>query len=163
MSHASTTRRFTALLVAVTAALVLSIHDADAAGPRCKADGATCSKDSGCCSGTCVKTPIGKRRFSGVCGTVGNPNGEACSTNSECASGHCADGVCCNAACTGSCFTCDGGTCAPKAAGESCDDGLFCTATDTCNGSGACRGTGATCPLSTQSEACTVCNEASDS
>ena len=163
MSYPCTTRRTTALLLAVAAALALGTYDAHAAAPRCKADGATCSKNSGCCSGTCVKTPIGKRRFSGVCGTVGNPNGEACSTNTECASGHCADGVCCNMACTGSCSTCDGGTCAPKAAGEPCDDGLFCTATDTCNGSGTCQGTGATCPLWSQSEVCTVCDEASDS
>src|SRR5262245_36474053 len=158
MSHPCTRRRITALLIAVTAALALNTHDAGAARPLCKADGTTCAKDSGCCSGTCVKTPIGKRRFTGVCGTVGNPNGEACSTNAECASGHCADGVCCNTACTGQCNTCDGGTCAPKAAGEQCDDGLFCTATDTCNGSGWCQGIGPTCRLWSASEVCCVCN-----
>ncbi len=30
--------------------------------------------------------------------------------------------------------------------GTGCSDGLFCTATDTCNGSGVCTGTGSPCP-----------------
>src|SRR5262249_16196797 len=156
MTYPCTTRRITTMLLAVTAALALGTYEAHAAAPRCKADGTTCSKNSGCCSGTCVKTPIGKHRFTGVCGTVGSPNGEACSTDATCASGHCADGVCCNTACTGQCFTCDGGTCAAKAAGESCDDGLFCTQTDSCDGAGSCKGSGSTCPLSDQSEVCTA-------
>jgi hypothetical protein len=65
MNYPCTRRRITALLTAVTAALALSVHDADAAGRQCKANGATCSQDAGCCSG-CVKIPISKRRFRGV-------------------------------------------------------------------------------------------------
>jgi hypothetical protein len=33
-------------------------------------------------------------------------NGEACTTDTECASEHCVDGRCCNTACTGSCTAC---------------------------------------------------------
>ena len=47
-------------------------------------------------------------------------------------------------------------------AGTPCNDGLFCTATDTCNGSGSCAGTGNPC---NDGIACTndSCNEATDS
>jgi hypothetical protein len=155
-------RYVTLLLIAGVMTLALGLRDADAA-MRCKAVGATCLKDGNCCSGKCAAATSGRHHMSGVCVAAGNPNGEACSADSQCTSSHCVDGVCCNTACTGSCFTCDGGTCAAKAAGEACDDGLFCTATDTCNGSGSCQGSGSTCPLESQSEQCTVCNEASDS
>jgi hypothetical protein len=161
MRHPYSTRRMAALLMAVAAVLALSLRQADAA-PKCKADGASCMRNANCCSGQCLKTATGRKHVPGVC-VSGHPNGEACSSDSECISAHCADGVCCNTACAGSCFACDGGTCAPKAAGEQCDDGLFCTATDTCNGSGSCQGSGTTCPLAEQSEYCTNCNEATDS
>ena len=150
-----------ALLMVAATVVTLGLRDADAA-PRCKADGAACRKDVNCCSGLCFQQPPARKSVSGVC-ISGNPNGEACSNDSECRSGHCADGVCCNTACAGSCFTCDGGTCAPKAAGEECNDGLFCTRTDTCNGSGSCQGSGSTCPLDSQSEVCSDCSETTDS
>ncbi len=35
---------------------------------------------------------------------------------------------------------------APDAAASACDDGLFCTVTDTCDGAGTCGGTGDPCP-----------------
>jgi cysteine-rich repeat protein len=38
--------------------------------------------------------------------------------------------------------------------GYSCDDGLFCSGTETCNASGACVSTGDPCP-----ESCRACNE----
>src|SRR5207244_775177 len=43
-----------------------------------------------------------------------------------------------------------------------CDDGLFCTALDRCDGAGACLGSGTRCP--SDGLACTsdVCDEASD-
>src|SRR6185436_15180733 len=146
MRHPYSTRRAAALLMAAAAMLVLSLREADAA-PRCKALGAVCQKDSSCCSGQCLRpTPKRKHAF-GVCAV---PNGWPCSLDSECASAHCVEGLCCNTACTGSCVACGDGTCRPKAAGESCDDGLFCTATDACDGSGSCQGTGTTCPLAEQ-------------
>ncbi|MFH1434450.1 MAG: hypothetical protein ABIJ56_01920 [Pseudomonadota bacterium] len=48
-----------------------------------------------------------------------------------------------------------------KAPGAACNDGLFCTATDTCNGSGSCTGSGTPCG---DGLVCTsdVCNEAAD-
>jgi hypothetical protein len=147
--------------MAVVAALVITLREANAA-PRCKSDGAKCLTNSTCCSGTCLKPAAGRKNVFGVCGVSGSPNGEACNADTQCASGHCADGVCCNTACTGSCLTCDGGTCAPKAAGETCDDGRFCTKTDVCNGSGSCQGSGATCPRESDPDSCTVCDESSD-
>lgn len=151
------------LMLIVVTALAPRPPDADAAARQCQAIGSTCRRDANCCSGRCAGATSGKRHGAGVCVAPGAPNGEACSTDTECASGHCADGVCCNTACAGDCFTCDGGTCGPKAAGEPCDDGLFCTATDTCDGSGTCHGSGSTCPLFEESEVCTACDEATNS
>ena len=45
--------------------------------------------------------------------------------------------------------SCDEGTdscTAPDFGGSTCNDGLFCTVTDTCNGAGVCLGTGSPCP-----------------
>ena len=159
MRRAFRNRGVAALLIAAATVFTLSLCDADAA-PRCKANGATCQKDNSCCGGQCVRPMSNRKHVTGVCGVA---NGQSCSTDSECASAHCVDGTCCNTACTGSCFECSSGTCAAKAAGESCDDGLFCTAVDACDGAGACKGTGSTCPLAEQSEFCTICNEATDS
>jgi len=85
--------------------------------------------------------------------TVVNPdgavNGTACTTNSQCANDHCVDKVCCESACTGTCYTCAStaspGMCVPAAADtdprNECDDmGVAtCKTTGVCNGSGACR------------------------
>ena len=38
---------------------------------------------------------------------VGKPNGQSCSSSTECANGNCVDGVCCNTACGGQCEACD--------------------------------------------------------
>jgi hypothetical protein len=50
----------------------------------------------------------------------------------------------------------------PVPPGAPCDDGLFCTAVDACNGSGTCLGTGSPCD---DGISCTIndCNEGSDS
>jgi hypothetical protein len=66
-----------------------------------------------------------------------HPNGDACATPAECASGIKADGVCCDRACTGQCEACDvagsAGTCVtvvgPPHAGR-----------PGCGGSGPCQG-----------------------
>ncbi len=49
----------------------------------------------------------------------------------------------------------------PLSEGAACDDGLFCTLTDTCNAAGLCTGTGSRCD---DGITCTsdVCNEGSD-
>ncbi len=57
-------------------------------------------------------------------------------------------------------------TCAPQpeVAGVACDDGLFCTQTDTCDGAGACTGTGDPCPGPDGDANCSEsCNEATNS
>jgi len=148
-------------VIAALMAVALSVRGASA-GLRCSASGVSCRKDRECCGGRCAGATSGRNRTPGVC-VAGSPNGEACSDDAQCASGHCADGVCCATACSGACLACDGGTCAPKGAGEPCDDGLFCTATDVCDGSGSCQGSGSTCPLFSESEVCTVCDESTDS
>lgn len=82
------------------------------------------------------------------------PNGQTCSSSSECSSGYCVDGFCCNNACSGTCETCgniDGtaGDCHYIADDndpeDECEIGEY-----TCNGKcsrvrgdGACDGNGA--------------------
>lgn len=123
----------------------------------------TCSSDAQCdanahCEGnTCL---------------ADKANGSVCSANSWCTSGNCVDGVCCNTACTGTCYSCKlagfQGTCSPVGLGQDPDGecgGLSCAgyyygwsgsnclrrtdvdaATATCDGAGACRTAAALCP-----------------
>ncbi len=63
------------------------------------------------------------------------------------------------------CLVCNSGMSATTwtiRAGASCDDNLFCTATDTCNAQGQCVGSGS--PCTPDALACTAdaCNEAAD-
>jgi hypothetical protein len=41
----------------------------------------------------------------GSCGL--KPDGAICTVDAECTHAHCADGVCCNSACTGTCYSCN--------------------------------------------------------
>jgi hypothetical protein len=85
---------------------------------------------------------------SGVCGTF-KPLGDACSAAGQCASGNCVDGVCCQTAACGACYSCNlsgaAGTCRPVPAGNAEPHGLCsvqpvatCGLDGTCNGSGGC-------------------------
>lgn len=73
------------------------------------------------------------------------PDGGACSSSNQCASGSCADGVCCNSACSGACEACTAakkgqgsdGVCGPITAGA--DPENECAGTFACNGAGACQ------------------------
>lgn len=71
---------------------------------------------------------------------MGAPNGTACTDGGECQSGICADDVCCDAACDGTCESCDlaatEGTCTPHADGE--DPENECGVAN-CDGAGACQ------------------------
>ncbi len=109
---------------------------------------ATCSSNADCAAngycdmgtGTCVpKKPVG----------------QVCSANSMCQSGSCADGVCCNAACGGTCQACNLagslGTCSFIASGTDPGDTDCPGATSVCNGAGLCKTTtGAACAMASQ-------------
>jgi len=79
------------------------------------------------------------------------PANATCTVAAQCASGFCVDGVCCDAACDGSCETCaltgKVGTCSPitDASDDTCGGDL------TCDGSGRCR--------KLLGKACTASNE----
>ena len=73
-------------------------------------------------------------------------DGESCDASGECGGGypHCsgADG---DDDCSESCDELADACTADDAAGSPCSDGLFCTATDRCDGRGQCRGAGDPC------------------
>ena len=118
-------------------------------GTQC---GRTCATNNDCQSpSTCVN---------GSCGL--KPLGAVCSRADECASKLCAQGVCCNSACTGSCFSCNqtgmAGQCTAVAAGNPDPAGVCtnqgqasCGNDGTCNGLGGCRkyAPGSTCAPAT--------------
>ena len=95
-----------------------------------------------------------------------NNNGDACTTNADCASGFCTDGVCCDTACGGGdpsdCQACSvaagaavDGTCAPRAAGIVCRE-----AAGACDVAETCTGSSAACPADVLTAAGTVCHAA---
>jgi hypothetical protein len=68
----------------------------------------TCDSTTAACRTTCTvdtECAPGLKCSAGAC--VGKSNGAPCSAASECTSGFCVDGVCCNAACTGQCESCE--------------------------------------------------------
>jgi hypothetical protein len=78
-----------------------------------------------------------------VCDDCDRPLGAACVDGPQCTSGNCADGICCNAACEGTCLSCRGddtgatdGTCADIEPGTDPDN--ECNGNKTCNGNGQC-------------------------
>lgn len=111
-----------------------------------------------------------------VCGQEPMPNGTACDDQLFCTfSDTCnGSGICvgagdpcpgadgdgdCSEACSEQFDSCVGND--PN--GATCDDGLFCTATDTCNGSGTCNGGGSPCAGADGDSNCAEsCNEAAD-
>jgi hypothetical protein len=65
-----------------------------------------------------------------------SPQGATCADDSECATGHCANGVCCDTACTGGCEACSAsGVCTALPRGT--DPKNACGAYN-CDGSGSC-------------------------
>lgn len=77
--------------------------------------------------------------------------GETCSSGSECQTGFCADGVCCESACVGPCFSCalmgNMGSCSPTPDGvapampKQCatQPAAMCGFDGKCDGAGSCR------------------------
>lgn len=106
--------------------------------------------------GTCSNLAAGQDDANGVpactganqscdgMGTCKKENGQTCTATSDCLSGFCVDGVCCNAACTGTCVSCslmgNVGACTNVANGQD-DVGTCSGAAESCDGMGACKST----------------------
>lgn len=128
---------------------------ASGASGTCSGEGTTCMTSAGrsgtchasrCCTGCWDGTRCNGGTSAARCGVAGG----ACVT--------CTDGDACTT------DACTAGRCTfPSApAGTSCDDGLFCTLTDRCDGAGRCAGSGSSCD---DMASCTLdmCDEARDS
>jgi hypothetical protein len=122
--------------------------------------GATCP--TSCSADTdCVTTAYCN---AGMC-TAKQPLGAPATGSNQCLSGFLSDGVCCNAACSGTCVACTGqkkgggadGTCGPILAGTDPDNECPNTGVATCGTNGVCDGSGA-CALYASG---TVCKPAS--
>jgi hypothetical protein len=122
----------------------------DFAGDRLCPEGYTCQNDNYCHRndhpGACTNMPPWCQCAANeTCTTDGRcllNDGEACiGDGSACFSGFCADGVCCDAACDGTCEACDVtgtvGQCTAVATGEQDPD--------TCAGTGECCQADQTC------------------
>lgn len=98
-----------------------------------------------CCTGCWDGTRCVGGRSATACG-LGGGACRSCADGVECSSDVCTDGACSNPD-------------APR--GTRCDDGLFCTRTDTCDGMRRCAGAGDACD---DASACTIdtCAEATD-
>jgi hypothetical protein len=100
-------------------------------------------------------------------------DGEPCVADGECASGLCVDGHCCDTPCgagdPADCWGCSvatgaavDGTC-EALTGTACDDGLFCTLTDTCQ-AGVCGAADSPCEGADGDDDCAEsCDEEHDS
>jgi hypothetical protein len=79
------------------------------------------------CSGERTCDGLGACRFK---------NGRACGEAAECTSLQCVDGVCCNQACTGTCYSCNQqgnvGTCTPVNGADDPSASEACTGSDVC-------------------------------
>ena len=119
----------------------------------CLAAGATCGQISDGCFAT-LSCNTGTKNGAETdidCGGGGNCTsacaaGKVCKADTDCATGHCADGVCCNTACTGACTTCNNvgslGTCGNVDVGKTDSNATIpCNAPSACNGAGACKKT----------------------
>ncbi|APR86315.1 BNR repeat domain protein [Minicystis rosea] len=144
-------------------------------------DGNPCTENDYCAQGTCTGTPIvceaSDACHAGTCdpllGCTDKPandgascdDGDPCTGNGACASGFCQKGVLVDCSfldglCTvGVCDAAQGCIAKPTADGVPCDDNLFCTINDHCQG-GTCVGGGP--KACTSGNPCFVgaCNEA---
>jgi len=118
----------------------------------CVGTGETCAGADG--DGDCTETC---NEFFNNCNSA-DPNGSACDDGLFCTT----TDTCSGGSCVGSGNPCTGadgdGNCAESCSegnnncggndpvGSACDDGLFCSQTDTCNAAGACVGSGDPCP-----------------
>jgi hypothetical protein len=103
----------------------------------------TCNTDNDCATGNYC-TGAGGQCLPKL------PQGGACTSNHQCTNNTCVDGFCCNSACTGTCFSCNGsktgganGTCAPITIGTDPDNECADQGAASCGTNGLCDGTGA--------------------
>jgi hypothetical protein len=161
------------------------------AGAACPDDGVYCNGVESCdeLADACRSSgdPCPGSDGDGDCSESCNEGTESCTANDPDLS-TCSDGTYCNGAdacSSGMCSTHTGNPCpgldgdgdcsescnegsdsctANDPAASPCNDGLFCTAADTCNASGTCVGSGNPCPGSDGDMDCSEsCNETSDS
>ncbi|HEV8248191.1 MAG TPA: FG-GAP repeat protein, partial [Polyangiaceae bacterium] len=91
----------------------------------------------------------------------GADNGEVCTLDDECGSGHCAEQVCCDAPCAAACLSClaarksygSDGQCGPIRGGNDPKDACSVEPASTCGETGACDGAGA-CALHAEGTEC---------
>ncbi|HXJ18822.1 MAG TPA: hypothetical protein VMT03_01210, partial [Polyangia bacterium] len=110
----------------------------------------TCDQYTGACYDECESAAMcqsgGACDFSDAsCGQA--QNGQPCTKDSGCTSGHCTDGVCCNSACNGACTSCNSpgrvGVCFPIADGKPDPRGICKDqGTSSCGHDGTCDGVG---------------------
>lgn len=162
----------------------------DPSGSTCN-DGLFCTTNDTCDgSGTCQGggSPCGDvGDGDGDCSEACNEGTDSCTANDP-AGAVCDDGLFCTTAstcngtgsctgtgnpcsanvgdadndCTESCDEASDSCTAPDPMGATCDDGLFCTVTDSCNGVGVCGGTGNPCTANVgdnDSDCSESCNE----
>jgi hypothetical protein len=116
----------------------------------------SCNPGSNLCQSSCTtndECSAGQQCTARSCGL--KLNSFDCADDSDCASGHCADGVCCNVACSGPCLSCNQtgsvGRCRFIPAGLpdpacSAQSPSTCGTTGLCDGAGACALYPATTP-----------------
>jgi hypothetical protein len=114
-------------------------------------DGMLCTINDVCANGTCAGTPV-------EC-----PPGEQCdAADGQCKA--CLENADCNDNNVCTTDTCNAGVCTYTPNSQSCNDGRFCTAIDTCSG-GECVGSGDRCPgqlCNETTDSCVQCLSASD-
>jgi hypothetical protein len=128
-----------------------STTGAPACRTDCRAGGADCAAPAVCNNSSCGVKPK-------------QANGAGCVAAADCMSGFCADGVCCAAACTGACVSCNQagaeGMCKPLPAGKP-DPHAVCKVAGaaSCGQNGLCDGAGA-CSLYPSGTSCAAasCN-----
>jgi hypothetical protein len=134
---------------------------------NCASDGSACL-DTCAKPGDCIATDF--CNLDGAC-ELKKEDGVSCSDPRECKNGNCPsdDGVCCDDACDGVCESCSLetslGQCMPVPIGDDpvgeCDDNLFCTLNDYCDGLGMCAHDGNPCDEA-DDNMCNDCNETRD-
>jgi hypothetical protein len=102
--------------------------------------GLTCAGNGSCSTSCSASAPCEAGYACSAGGVCQKTQGAVCGADSECASAHCIDGVCCATTCIGTCKSCNrpgnAGVCGNVASGQ--DPDQECAGGLACNGSGGC-------------------------